>query len=86
MTIEALQGFRDVVGNDALVEAQLREMLGSDGQLDLSRAVQLGAQHGYQFSEQEVMELFANENDELSDLELELVAAGSGTLNISTSA
>tara|TARA_R110002110_G_scaffold261322_6_gene477138 strand:- start:7952 stop:8212 length:261 start_codon:yes stop_codon:yes gene_type:complete len=83
MTIEALQSFREVVRNDAVIEAQMRETLGSGGEIDLSRAVQLGAQHGHRFSEQEVVELFASENDELSDFELELVAAGGGPSCIS---
>lgn len=76
MTIEAVQNFRNVIRNDAVIEAQMREVMASGDGLDLSRAVQLGRQHGYRFSEQDVMELFTNEDDELSDFELELVAAG----------
>ncbi len=77
MTIEAVHNFREMVRNDTVVEAELRGAMGANGGLDLSRAVQLGEQHGFHFTAQDVVDLFAGEDAELSDLELEMVAAGS---------
>jgi len=90
MSIESVNEFRDKVKNSPELETVLRELFFSDGRLDLPGAVKLGEQHGFSFSEDEIVALFANDNDELSDFELEMVSAGapincnSGTSDIQT--
>ncbi len=54
----------------------VRGAVGPDGNPGLAGVVKLGAEHGFQFSEADVMSVFSNDNDELSDFELEMVAAG----------
>jgi len=76
MTIETVNQFRDKVKNSPELETVLRGLLDSDGRLDLPGAVKLGEQHGFSFSEDEIVALFANDNEELSDFELEMVSAG----------
>ena len=54
----------------------VRGAVGPDGNPDLAGVVKLGAEHGFQFSEADVISVFSNDNEELSDFELELVSAG----------
>lgn len=76
MTVEAMQAFRELAGRDEAVETTVRGAVGPDGNADLASVVKLGAEHGFQFSEADVISVFSNDNEELSDFELELVSAG----------
>jgi len=79
MTIESVNEFREKIKNNSELEAVVRGLFGSDGMLDLPAAVKLGEQHGFTFSESDIDAAFANDNDELSDFELEMVSAGQPT-------
>ncbi len=76
MTVEAMRAFRKLAGRDEAVETAVRGAVGPDGNADLAGVVKLGAEHGFQFSEADVISVFSNDNEELSDFELELVSAG----------
>tara|TARA_R110002110_G_scaffold261322_6_gene477135 strand:- start:6459 stop:6722 length:264 start_codon:yes stop_codon:yes gene_type:complete len=76
MTTESVNGFRSLIDSNPEIEARMRTFVAADGALDLGLVTKLGEQHGFSFSEQDIMEAFANDNDELSDFELEMVAAG----------
>jgi len=76
MTIKAANEFRQTVNGNPELEEALRGLMGDDGLLNLSEAAKLGAKYGYEFSEADVEALYSNDNDELSDFELEMVSAG----------
>jgi len=76
MTHEAATEFRAIVNQDPALEQTLRGLLDGDGLLKLPEVVKLGEQHGFSFSEDDIIAVFANDNDELSDFELEMVSAG----------
>ncbi len=76
MSVEAMRAFRKLAGRDEAVETAVRGAVGPDGNADLAGVVKLGAEHGFQFSETDVISVFSNDNEELSDFELELVSAG----------
>tara|TARA_R110000787_G_scaffold143488_5_gene257243 strand:- start:21751 stop:22014 length:264 start_codon:yes stop_codon:yes gene_type:complete len=76
MTTDAVIGFRNLINSNPEIEAKVRGFVTADEGLDLDRVAKLAEQHGFSFSEHDVMEVFANDNDELSDFELEMVAAG----------
>lgn len=76
MTTSNMTSFREKVTADPAIQLEVRKLMETAGSPDLACLVELGAQHGCQFSEQEVSDLFANDNDELSDFELEMVSAG----------
>ncbi len=88
MTIEAATEFRAMVNETPALQSAIRELMNDDGLLDLAGTKKLGQQHGYLFEENDIEVLIANDNDELSDFELELVSAGapincdSGSQNI----
>jgi len=74
MNIDKVLAFRGKVANTPELEAQIRACLaGGGGKAGL---VRLAAEHGYSFTEQDIEAAFANDNDELSDFELEMVSAG----------
>lgn len=76
MTIESLNQFREKLSADTELQEAMRGLLGSDGMLDLAAAVALGEQHGFQFTAEDITSAASNDNDELSDFELEMVSAG----------
>jgi len=76
MTLKAANEFRAIVSGDPALEGTLRGLLDENGLLNLPETVKLGAKHGCQFSEADIEALFSNDNDELSDFELEMVSAG----------
>jgi len=76
MTIEAAIEFRAMVNETPALQSAVWDLMGSDGLLDLPETVKLGQQHGYVFGEKDIESLIANDNDELSDFELEMVSAG----------
>jgi len=76
MTLKAATDFREIVNQDPALAETLRGLLDGNGLLNLPEAVKLGAQHGFEYSEADIQALFSNDNDELSDFELEMVSAG----------
>lgn len=76
MTMKAANDFRQAVRDNAELENKVRTLFTEDGLLDLSATVRLGAQHGYVFNEADIEDVFANDNDDLSDFELEMISAG----------
>ena len=76
MTIEAANEFRQAVKDNVELEGKIRTLFNEEGLLDLSATASLGLKHGYIFNEGDVEAIFANDNDDLSDFELEMVSAG----------
>lgn len=76
MTIEAATEFRAMINETPALQSAIRDLMGDDGLLDLTGTKKLGQQHGYEFDEDEIESLIANDNDALSDFELEMVSAG----------
>ncbi len=76
MTTSNITEFREKVAADPAIQLEVRKLMGVAGSPDLAGLVELGTKNGCQFSEQEVSDLFANDNDELSDFEMEMVSAG----------
>ena len=76
MSIGAVNEFREKIGADNAIEAAVRGMLGEDGVIDLAGVVALGKQHGYAFTENDIVTVFDSDDTELSEFELEMVSAG----------
>jgi len=91
MSMQALQQFREKVNANPVLEGEVNAWLGDSG-INLNTGpvnpgavseaiVALGKRHGFDFSADELLAVFGGPasselGDELSDLELELVAAG----------
>lgn len=76
MSIEAAIEFRAMINETPALQSAVRELMDEEGILDLQETAKLGQQHGYAITASEVETLIANDNDELSDFELEMVSAG----------
>lgn len=76
MTIESANKFREIVRGNTELQTTLRELTDGQGYLDLPATVNLAKQHGIFFSEDDIEAVLSNDNDELSDFELEMIAAG----------
>ncbi len=76
MTLEAATEFRTLVNNTPALQSAVRELVNEDGLIELEDAIKLGLEHGYVIDEQDIIALSANDNDELSEFELEMVSAG----------
>jgi len=76
MSIQSVNEFRNKVKGNAELENELRGLVGTDGALDMPAAIKLGEQHGYTISADDIVAVFANDDEELSDFELEMVSAG----------
>jgi len=74
MSVENVISFSEKVVGQPQLEVKVRACI--EGNLNLPALVALGAEHGFTFTEDEVWSIYANDNDELSDFELEMVAAG----------
>ena len=81
MTIESAAAFRAEVNNNDQLQKSVAEVLktGSIGDL-----VSLGEKSGHTFSESEAIELIngIEEEDELSEFELELISGGIQSLGV----
>jgi predicted ribosomally synthesized peptide with nif11-like leader len=76
MSIEAVETFRETVNASQELRAALRECMSRDAMIDPETIVGLGRQNGFDFTPDEVEAVFVQEGGELSEFELELVAAG----------
>lgn len=76
MTIEAATEFRAMVNETPALQLIVRGLVNKDGLIEVEDAIKLGLKHGYVIDEQDIIALTTNDNDELSDFELEMVSAG----------
>lgn len=76
MSIEAAQEFRNLVKKTPNLEQEISRLLDEDGLLKVQDTIKLGAQYGYAFGEADIVAIFANDNEELTDFELEMISAG----------
>lgn len=67
--------FRRMVDSDPALQAEVTRHVG-DGMWDSTAIVEIGKAKGFDFTAQDLCDVM-DEDDELSDLELELVAAAS---------
>jgi predicted ribosomally synthesized peptide with nif11-like leader len=76
MSIEAVEAFREKVQSSEDLQAALQACVTSEGSIDPESIVGVGRQNGFDFSAADVDAILAKDGDELSEFELELVAAG----------
>lgn len=73
-----VEAFRTAVNQNPELQREITDLIESTQAIDYKAISELAKRHNYSFTEQEAMQLMAS-NDELSDFELEMVAAGSPT-------
>jgi len=76
MSIEAVKKFRTTVNENPSLQETMLKLTDGEGNLLLPEIIKLGAQHGFEITEADIEALYSNDNDELSDFELEMVSAG----------
>ncbi|NVJ91830.1 MAG: hypothetical protein HWE34_09240 [Methylocystaceae bacterium] len=76
MSIEAAREFRSFVKGSAKLEQAVGKLLDEYGLLNIQETIKLGAQYGYTFNETDIEAIFANDNEELTDFEQEMISAG----------
>ena len=83
MSLQALRDFRAKVNQDPAIQETARPHMSPI--VDKGYVVDLGKQHGFEFTTEEVEEeignIMANPDRELADFELELVAGGGGLVD-----
>jgi len=80
MSMQSLQDFRQQVNGNAILEAAVKGCLTAPGgALDMNALAALGKDKGFDFSADDVRTAMSSQDDDLSDLELELVSAGATT-------
>ena len=70
------EAFRQAVNHDSDLQKEVAELIERTKGIDFGAISELAGRHDYVFSPQEAQSLLGSE-DELSDFELEMVAAGS---------
>jgi predicted ribosomally synthesized peptide with nif11-like leader len=70
--------FRKAVDENPAIQQEAIEITGQAKAIDYSALAELGKRHGYVFTPQDISQYYqeTTEDDELSDFELEMVAAG----------
>jgi predicted ribosomally synthesized peptide with nif11-like leader len=76
MSVEAVETFRKEINGSPELQAALRACVVRNGEIDPETVVGLGHENGFDFTAAELEAVLGG--DELSDFELELVAAGGG--------
>ncbi|MBV8190627.1 MAG: Nif11-like leader peptide family RiPP precursor [Alphaproteobacteria bacterium] len=74
MSIEAVETFREKINVSQELQAELRACVVRNGAIDPATIVGLGRENGFDFTTAELESVLGG--GELSDFELELVAAG----------
>ncbi|NVJ91826.1 MAG: hypothetical protein HWE34_09220 [Methylocystaceae bacterium] len=67
--------FRKLVASDQALQTEVAKTV-SNGSWDPAVLVKLGEANGLSFTSDDIVNILSEENDELSDFELEMVAAG----------
>lgn len=86
MSVEAITEFRQLIRGNAELEAAVGSLMSDTGVFDTTGAVELGSRHGFSFTEAEILSYEIDPEDELSDFELEMAAAGTSVQCVDTSA
>jgi predicted ribosomally synthesized peptide with nif11-like leader len=68
--------FRKLVANDQALQTEIAKTVGN-GSWDPAALIKLGEANGLSFTSDDIVNNLFEEDDELSDFELEMVAAGS---------
>jgi predicted ribosomally synthesized peptide with nif11-like leader len=77
MSLENVHAFRQRVSDDTRLQTVISASLSAG---DISQIVELGGRHGFDFSKEELKQVFVDDpSRELSDFELELVAGGAAS-------
>ncbi len=67
--------FRKLVANDQTLQTEIAKTVGN-GSWDPAALIKLGEANGLSFTSEDIVNNLFEEDDELSDFELEMVAAG----------
>ncbi len=70
-----VEAFRQAVDQNPALQKEVKALVVAQG-IDYKAISELGEKHNFSFTAEEAQQLLMASNDELSDFELEMVAAG----------